>query len=316
MPMDPQSNEDKIMFLQELRQIRANCQGPWMLTGDFNLIYKAEDNNNSILNRAMMGRFRKFINDVSLIDLPLIGRKFTWSNHQSFPTLVRLDRVLCSIDWEELFPNNLLQSAASEDSDHFPIILGLRDNCLGKRRFHFEAFWPKIEGFQEAVQEAWSTVSGQICPFQNLNLKLKAVARALKERSDKKVGHVASQLALAREILHQLEVAQDNRNLSPLEDWLRCALKKCSLALASLQRTFARMRSRIHWLKEGDANTRLIGSFICMLVIERRKTLWPSCYLMVVHVLTMLLKPIWWTIFTATCWVNLWTDQLLLIWIM
>lgn len=211
MPMDPQSNEDKIMFLQELRQIRANCQGPWMLTGDFNLIYKAEDNNNSILNRAMMGRFRKFINDVSLIDLPLIGRKFTWSNHQSFPTLVRLDRVLCSIDWEELFPNNLLQSAASEDSDHFPIILGLRDNCLGKRRFHFEAFWPKIEGFQEAVQEAWSTVSGQICPFQNLNLKLKAVARALKERSDKKVGHVASKLALAREILHQLELRSCSR---------------------------------------------------------------------------------------------------------
>jgi hypothetical protein len=34
-------------------------------------------------------------------------------------------------------------------------------------------------------------------------------------------------------------------------------LKKHSLALASLKRTIARIRSRINWLKDGDANTKL-----------------------------------------------------------
>jgi exonuclease III len=127
----PQGNDAKIQFLQELHDIRAPCLGPWLVAGDFNLIYRDEDKNNSNLNRAMMGRFRKLIHDLALKELHLHGRKFTWSNHQDFPTLVRLDRVLCSVDWEDIFPNCLLQSTASDDSDHCPLLLGLRDNMRG-----------------------------------------------------------------------------------------------------------------------------------------------------------------------------------------
>ena len=71
------------------------------------------------------------------------------------------------------------------------------------------------------------------------------------------MGQIKSQLALARQILHQFEIAQDNRQLSPRELWFKNNLKKHSLALASLKRTMARLRSRISWLKDGDANTRL-----------------------------------------------------------
>ena len=77
----------------------------------------------------------------------------------------------------------------------------------------------------------------------------------------KKNGHVNSQLELAREILHQFEIAQDHRVLSGLELWLRNKLKLHSLALSSLQRTIARSRSRITCLSEGDANTAMFHSF-------------------------------------------------------
>jgi hypothetical protein len=72
---EPRSNDEKILFLQELRQIRSTCLDPWVVGGDFNLIYKVEDKNNDNVNRAMMGQFRKFTNDVGLIDVPLIGSK-------------------------------------------------------------------------------------------------------------------------------------------------------------------------------------------------------------------------------------------------
>lgn len=138
----------------------------------------------------MMGRFRKLIDDLALKEIPLHGRTHTWSNQQDNPTLVKLDRVLCSVDWEDMYPNCLLQSVATDDSDHCPLLLGLQDNKPGKRRFHFEAFWPKFEGFQEAVQAAWSSVPARQCPFITLDLKFKAVAKGLQSWNNKNIGHI------------------------------------------------------------------------------------------------------------------------------
>jgi hypothetical protein len=91
-------------------------------------------------------------------------------------------------------------------------------------------------------------------------MKLKATAKALQGWGEKKVGHIRSQLGLARELLHQFDLAQDSRSLSPEEFWLRNSLKQHNLALASLWRSLVHMRSRICWLKDGDANTALLHS--------------------------------------------------------
>jgi hypothetical protein len=60
---------------------------------------------------------------------------------------------------------------------------------------------------------------------------------------------------MAREVLHRQEMAQDSRLLSWEESWLVRKLKQHCLVLASLERTIARLRSRVHYLMEGDANT-------------------------------------------------------------
>jgi hypothetical protein len=83
----------------------------------------------------------------------------------------------------------------------------------------------------------------------------------LQSWSDRKVGNFKLQLELAREILLLLEVAKKSIILNVLETWLLGHLKKCSLALASLIRSMARTRSRIAWLKDGDANTKLFYSW-------------------------------------------------------
>lgn len=87
--------------------------GPWMICGDFNLIYREEDKNNGDLNRRMMRRFRRLLNDLALKEVYLNGRRYTWSNEQSPPTRVHLDRVLCTTDWEEAHGECHLRCLAS-----------------------------------------------------------------------------------------------------------------------------------------------------------------------------------------------------------
>jgi hypothetical protein len=90
-----------------------------------------------------------------------------------------------------------------------------------------------------------------------VSLKLKRLTRALQSFGQKKVGHVKLQLGIAREILHRLEIAQDLRQLTLEEDWLCREAKRLCLTLASLERSIVRSRSRIWFLKDGDANTSL-----------------------------------------------------------
>jgi exonuclease III len=89
----PQLEEEKIFFLDELRQVKNGCEGTWMVCGDFNIIYRAHDKNNSRLNRRMMNHFQRFIDEVELLELNLHGRLYTWSNEREDPTLERIDRV-------------------------------------------------------------------------------------------------------------------------------------------------------------------------------------------------------------------------------
>lgn len=168
-----------------------------------------------------MGRFRRFLDDLELHEIPLLGRKFTWSNERTAPTLVRLDRVFATVDWEQCFPDCLLQSSATMISDHCPLLLGLHDCAQGKRRFHFESYWPRVEGFSEEVSRSWNQPVTTNCPLQLLVDKLKRLSSDLQSWSQKKVGHIKRQLQYAKEILHKLEIAQDMRCLTPHEDWLR-----------------------------------------------------------------------------------------------
>lgn len=149
--------------------------------------------------------------------MPLVGRRYTWSNERESPTLVKLDRVLTTVDWDDMYPECLLQSHATELSDHCPLILGLKDGALEKKRFHFESFWTKLHGFHDVIAESWNKPVTATCAVERISLKLKRLNRDLQSWSQRQVGHVKTQLSLSREVLHRFEIAQDSRPLSAVE---------------------------------------------------------------------------------------------------
>lgn len=76
------------------------------------------------------------------------------------------------------------------------------------------SLWTKIDGFQDVVACGWDSVPARHSPFHTLARKFRATTRELQSWSQRNVGHVKTQLSLAREVLHQLEIARDCRNLS------------------------------------------------------------------------------------------------------
>jgi exonuclease III len=95
----PQTEQENTSFLEEIKSLRQGMQyqRKWLIGGDFNLIYRAEDKSNSKLNRRLMGKFKSVIEELELKELPLGGRNFTWTcrqNSQGQATMTRIDSLL------------------------------------------------------------------------------------------------------------------------------------------------------------------------------------------------------------------------------
>jgi hypothetical protein len=139
--------------------VRRACPRPWMLCGDFNLIYRDEDKNNSNLDWRMMGRFYHCINALALKEVYLNRRCYTWTNGQTPPTLVLLDRVLCTSDWEEIASECHLRCLTSMVFDHNLLMLDCSPMMSTHHHFHFEDYWLHLVGFQDTVSMAWLSVN-------------------------------------------------------------------------------------------------------------------------------------------------------------
>jgi hypothetical protein len=89
----PTADVDKPMFLEELHELQRSRPSSWLLNGDFNMIYRAEDKSNNWLDRRRMGQFCRFLNEAVLKEIHLNGHLCTWSNKRVHPTLQRINQV-------------------------------------------------------------------------------------------------------------------------------------------------------------------------------------------------------------------------------
>jgi hypothetical protein len=258
-----QDDQEKVAFLEVLRQLHAGHPGPWILCGDFNLIYKAMDKSNGRLNHCLMARVRRFLQDLELLELHLHGHSYTWSNEQAHPTLVRIDRAFACADLCERFPFHRLHALSLACSDHAPLLLHTDTAHTFHRRFMFESIWPKFPGYLDAVAAGWNYPVHNVDAFCMLDFKFQNTTWALKSWSQKFIGSIRFQLGVPKEVIFQLERAQKSRALSAEEQVLRRELKFKWLGLASLNRSIIHQRSRLTFLKEGGMNTKFFHLQAC-----------------------------------------------------
>jgi hypothetical protein len=114
-----------------------------------------------------------------------------------------------------------------------------------------------MPNFKEVVMEAWNRdTPPHLNHMLSLHIKLGRVANALTFYSKSLVSHSKLAMIICKDVILQLEVAQERRPLSLGEIELVSKLKLRILGLAAVERSRARQKSRINWLRKEDVNTK------------------------------------------------------------
>ncbi|XP_074351958.1 uncharacterized protein LOC141691114 [Apium graveolens] len=147
---EPNRNHRKRTW-ELLRNLSRDSNLPWCVIGgcvigDINNIASQTDKRGGALYpQWLLDGFNDTLEETGLNDLELIGHPFTWECGRDTASWIeiRLDRVLVTTSWLELYPYEKLYNLEGSPSDHSAVILEpiCRDSGLRKKQFKFENAW-------------------------------------------------------------------------------------------------------------------------------------------------------------------------------
>jgi len=174
------SLREKKEVWKEINSFRLNqLSKAWCILGDFNSIIRKKERKSLIsmsdYSREIKG-FNDFIEKSELVDIPLVGRKFTWHKPNEM-VKSRIDKVLVSKEWLETWPHCQQFVLNRSISDHCVVILKEVFVNWGSKPFRSLDVWQRDSRFKELVSLRWSTyevLGGGIYIFKEKLKKLKA----------------------------------------------------------------------------------------------------------------------------------------------
>jgi hypothetical protein len=202
--------------------------------------------------------FRDCLDTCGLNDLGFSGPKFTWSNRQRAEdhVKVRLDRAVANEAFSNYFDDCQVENVITTTSDHLAIYITLAklsDNVKHapvSHGFRFEAAWLRAADYKEVMEKAWTECDNGDRSLQATWSTLQKVAGSLKAWSRDSFGHIRNKIQNLERRLKHLRM----ENGSSVDTGF---VEKELCELFERVETMARQRSRIRWLREGDANSKL-----------------------------------------------------------
>ncbi|KAL5710709.1 hypothetical protein ACHQM5_021240 [Ranunculus cassubicifolius] len=134
----------------------ANLSDPWVLWGDFNSILSYSEKQGGNINRRSISEFKYMVDNLGLIDLGYKGNPFTWKNNRIGKNHIRerLDRVLATNSWFNIFPKASVSHLTTCKSDHNALVLDISGNpAITKRPFRFLSMWTSARECEDVVRE-------------------------------------------------------------------------------------------------------------------------------------------------------------------
>ncbi|GKV37516.1 hypothetical protein SLEP1_g45542 [Rubroshorea leprosula] len=220
----------RILWL-ELKNLVLQSGGMWCVVGDFNAVRKVKEKIGSGRLTTEMGEFDNFIRDSGLIDIPLVGRKFTWYQTGG-KFMSRIDRALLSEEWLSTWGEATQWGLSRIVSDHCPILLRHKKVNWGPKPFRFFDIWLEQKECRELIRKAWEQANIQGWAGFQLKEKLKITKEALKKWSKSFVPEI------------------DNR------------IKKATAQIEQYKESMLQQKARKAWLSKGDENTKFFHSCV------------------------------------------------------
>lgn len=125
--------------------------------------------------------FNEAISALGLVELPLKGQRYTWTNKQHPPLLERLDWFFTSSSWTTCYPNTVVTALAMETLDHVPCLVIVSTDIPKGNILRFENFWLQREDFIAQVQSGWVLPYHVDDPAKIITAKFKNLRKTLKQ---------------------------------------------------------------------------------------------------------------------------------------
>lgn len=172
-----------------------------------------EDTNKAGVDMNDIFIFNDIISSLGLLEIPLKGRRYTWSNMQQNPLLERLDWVFTSASWTLNFPNTSVLPMTRNISDHVPYVVKIDTKIPRSPIFRFENYWVEVEGFFDIVNSAWALDPDFEDPAKCISFKLKMLRKRLLSWS-KNLSKLNVLLANCNRAVDFLDLVEEARSLT------------------------------------------------------------------------------------------------------
>ncbi|XP_015950778.1 uncharacterized protein LOC107475626 [Arachis duranensis] len=258
---------------EELSFIAGLCQVSCCFLGDFNEIVREEERKGATGLTRSAEEFKNWIQDMSLVDLPLTDCKFTWFWGRSCSCI---DRALLSLEWLEEFPETRLRGGPRGLSDHFPIIVENRNLTDDPRPFRSLGSW----FFLRIVKEEWRSLGDK--QFTN---KLKVLTIPLGRWHKDNFREMDKKIAKFKEEIKRIDDMVSNGVYDGMMEARRTWLVTCCERWYVRKEVHWKQISRSRHAKDMDKNTRYFhniastrrrNNMIDTLVINGRRVMNPA----------------------------------------
>jgi len=140
-------------------------------------------------------------------------------------------------------------------SDHCPLVLKVEGWVWGPKLFRFNNYWLENRKINEVVEDSWNSHNLRGWMGFVLKEKLKVLKGRLRDWNKEEYGRMDTRITTLMEDIEELDVKGEATQLNEEDVRIRKEKFITLWSLLKAKDSLLFQRSRVKWLKEGDANT-------------------------------------------------------------